>query len=79
MDLAEPLPLVQIENNDGNYAINVVPNLAQDELATGPRYAPNDIKCNSANFLGFNTSGVLGKMPIKLKHYIYLTFATFQF
>lgn len=54
-------PRVVIQNYDGKYAIETVTNSAELDLTIGPRYMQNEIRCNSANYLGVNTSGVMGK------------------
>lgn len=60
MELDEPKPLVQIESNDNkNYSIKLVPNIAQDILATGPRYTTEMLNFYPANALGLHTSGVM--------------------
>lgn len=62
----EPKPLVQIQSDDNkNYDIQLVPNLAQHRFATGPRYTEDYLKINPAAYLGYHTSGVLSKMPIE--------------
>lgn len=56
-------PKVMINRlSDGKYAVELVKDSAQLDLTIGPRYMPNDVKCNVANWLGRNTSGVLGKL-----------------
>lgn len=61
MELDEPKPLVQIESNDNkNYSIQLVPNIAQDILATGPRYTTDMLRVLPTNALGLHTSGVMG-------------------
>lgn len=67
MELDPPKPLVQINSNDNkNYSIQLVPNMAQDVLATGPRYTKELLKILPAHPLGFHTSGVLRKIQIIL-------------
>lgn len=67
MELDEPKPLVQINSDDNkNYSIQLVPNLAQDLLATGPRYTTDLLKMIPAEPLGFHTSGVLRKILLIL-------------
>lgn len=62
MELDEPHPLVQIGDEDNtNYEIKLVPNLAQHTLATGPRYTLDMIKLFAADQLGEKTSGVMSK------------------
>ncbi|XP_031625756.1 mitochondrial mRNA pseudouridine synthase Trub2 isoform X2 [Contarinia nasturtii] len=60
LELSEPKPLVQITSADNkNYSIQLVPNLGQDILATGPRYTEKMLRISPADHLGANTS-VLG-------------------
>lgn len=57
----EDTPRVVIQNHNGKYAIETVTNSAELNLLIGPRYMQNEFRCSSANYLGRNTSGVLGK------------------
>lgn len=62
MELDEPKPLVQINSNENKgYDIQLVPNLGQHILATGPRYTPEQIKLYPAITPGYYTSGVMSK------------------
>lgn len=62
MKLEEPKPLVQIDSTDNkNYSVQLVPNVGQDILATGPRYTQDMLKITAADHLGVHTSGVLSK------------------
>lgn len=61
MYVAPSAPLVQISKAGDDFAIDFVPNLAHNELVTGPAYMPGDFKWSVANVLGPVTSGVLGK------------------
>lgn len=58
---ADDNPRVLIQKQDDKYAIETVLNSAELDLTIGPRYMQNDIRCNSANYLGPNSSGVLGE------------------
>lgn len=63
MELDKPKPLVQIDSVDNkNYSVQLVPNLGQDVLATGPRYTRDMLKIAAADHLGIHTSGVLSKI-----------------
>lgn len=60
MELDEPQPMVQIDSEDNkNFQIKLVPNLAQHTLVTGPRYTHDTLKIMAADQLGNNTSGVM--------------------
>lgn len=64
----EPKPLVQIQSVDNeSYDIQLVPNLGQSRLATGPRYTEKFLRIHPAEQLGYHTSGVLGKVSIVWK------------
>lgn len=66
MQLDEPKPLVQINSKDNkNYEIQLVPNMGQDLLATGPRYMNDMLRIVPAHQLGYHSSGVLGKILLK--------------
>lgn len=68
MTLNEPKPIVQIDsNNNGRYSIQLVPNLGQHILATGPRYNVDQLKIIAAHHLGYFTSGVLGRPLVNYK------------
>lgn len=58
----EPPQIVQIDSPDNkNFEVNLVPNLAQHILASGPLYTNDSLKIIEAHSLGYNTSGVLSK------------------
>lgn len=61
-----PAKVVQIVNCDDDFSVEVVPNIAHNELVAGPSYLPKGIRLSVANALGVNTSGVLGKCNILL-------------
>lgn len=62
MQLDEPKPLVQISSeNNKDYEIQLVPNMGQDILATGPRYTEDMLRIAAADHLGYHASGVLRK------------------
>lgn len=63
--MREVRPMISIRtrpDTSGKYDLDIVPNLADHVLATGPRYMINDIKTIPATHLGINTSGVLSKI-----------------
>lgn len=67
MELDQPKPLVQIDRVDNKkYSVQLVPNLGQDVLATGPRYTSDMLKISAADHLGEHTSGVLSKIQIHI-------------
>lgn len=74
----EDTPRVLIQHNNGKYAIETVKNSAELDLTIGPRYDPKEVRIIPANFLGFNTSGVLGKrmqwIPHKIDRRVFLLF-----
>lgn len=43
------------------YAVQVIPDMADDVLVVGPRHHMDDFRCRPANRLGFRTSGVLSE------------------
>lgn len=57
----EDTPRVLIQNNGGRYEIETATNSAELDLTIGPRYDINEVRMLPANYLGRNTSGVLGK------------------
>lgn len=62
MELEEPKPLVEINSNDNkSFEIQLVPNMGQNLLATGPRYTEDMLKIVAADQLGYHASGVLRK------------------
>lgn len=46
------------------YEVNVIENMSDHVLATGPRYEFKDIRFTPANYLWKNTSGVAGKKTL---------------
>lgn len=69
MQVREPRQMLQITNDDDgnatNYKVNVESDLSDHVLAVGPRYQIEDVKCNIAQQLGDNTSGVLSTLLLK--------------
>lgn len=57
----EDTPRVAIQSLNGKYSIETVTNPRELDLTIGPRYMQNEIRCNAANYLGLNTSGVMGE------------------
>lgn len=64
------MPLVQLNNGENNeYSIDIVENIADHVLVTGPDYQPKQIKLIPANYLGKYTSGVMGKYRHFSEHF----------
>lgn len=62
LEVRETRPMVAIRpdpDNPAEYAVQIVDNLGDHVLATGPRYDYQDIRCSAGLHLGKNTSGVL--------------------
>lgn len=41
--------------------VEVFPSFVDNSLVIGPKYLPTDFKCSITNYLGVDTSGILGK------------------
>lgn len=54
-------PRVVINYENEKYSVTTVKDSALLDKTIGPRYIQKEVRCNSANYHGLNTSGVLGK------------------
>lgn len=62
MEPPASVPKVMINQDEHKeFNIEVVPNLAEHELVTGPRYMPKDFRCATPIHHGTHTSGVMSK------------------
>lgn len=75
LDQNDAQPMVRIASEDNKtFSVDLIPNLAQDILSTGPRFPADMPRIYSADTLGFNTSGVLGTTSLLFNCRIFACF-----